>query len=190
MLSDPNGLTARTLTRSSSPDSGEERFDAHDVHHAREVALAFWLRNNLGRPRQGKHMAGNNKHSVMALTRAVLAPNGQRLEIQLEVVGASPLVLAMSANSLGQIASALVELDSEAQIRIGSTTGHREVRAYEAHAVTAAEVAQGDKIVLSVRNGRGRTQNFALSLEQARQLREDMTKAEARARELASKSRN
>src|ERR1019366_5918235 len=37
MLSDPNGLTAGTMTRSSSPDRREERFDTDDVHHAREV---------------------------------------------------------------------------------------------------------------------------------------------------------
>jgi hypothetical protein len=37
MLSDFNGLTARTMTRSSSPDRGEERFDTGDVHHASEV---------------------------------------------------------------------------------------------------------------------------------------------------------
>ena len=37
MLSDPNDLTAGTMTRSSSPDRREERFDTDDVHHAREV---------------------------------------------------------------------------------------------------------------------------------------------------------
>ena len=37
MLSDPNGLTAGTMTRFSSPDRREERFDTDDVHHAREV---------------------------------------------------------------------------------------------------------------------------------------------------------
>src|ERR1700692_3747146 len=37
MLSDPNGLTAGTMTRSSSPDRREERVDADDVHHARGV---------------------------------------------------------------------------------------------------------------------------------------------------------
>src|SRR6201987_755428 len=37
VLSDLNGLTAGTVARSSSPDRREERFDAADVHHAREV---------------------------------------------------------------------------------------------------------------------------------------------------------
>src|SRR5258708_12780567 len=37
MLSDPNGLTADAMTRSSSLDRREERLDTDDVHHAREV---------------------------------------------------------------------------------------------------------------------------------------------------------
>src|SRR5665811_1980188 len=37
MLSDLNGLTAGTMTRSSSPDRGQEWFDTDDVHNAREV---------------------------------------------------------------------------------------------------------------------------------------------------------
>ncbi len=37
MLSDPNRLTADAMTRSSSLDRREERFDTDDVHHAREV---------------------------------------------------------------------------------------------------------------------------------------------------------
>src|SRR5664279_4130036 len=37
MLSDLNGHTARTMTRSSSPDRGQEWFDTDDVHNAREV---------------------------------------------------------------------------------------------------------------------------------------------------------
>jgi hypothetical protein len=37
MLSDPNGLTSCTMTRSSTRDRREERFDTDDVHHAREV---------------------------------------------------------------------------------------------------------------------------------------------------------
>jgi hypothetical protein len=135
-------------------------------------------------------MAGNNEYSVMALTSAQLGPNASSIEIKLAVVGAAPLVLTMSPNSLAQIVSGLADLDWEAQTRIASTTGHRAVSADEAQGVTASEVAGGDNIVLSVRNSRGRIQSFALSLEQAQQLRVDMKKAEARARGLASKSRN
>ena len=135
-------------------------------------------------------MPGNSEYSVMALTSAQLAPDGSTVEIKLAVGGDSPLALTMSANSLAQIVSALTELDAAAQTRIASTTGHRAVSADGAQAVTAHEAAGGDKVLLSVSNSRGRLQSFALSLEQAQQLRIDMKKAEAKARELASKSRN
>jgi len=126
----------------------------------------------------------------MALTRANVAPDASSIEIQLAVVGEAPLVLTMSPNSLGQIVSGLTEVDSAVQIQIGSTTGHHAVSADDAQAVLAKEAAGGDKVVLSVRNSRGRFQSFAFSLELAQQLRVDLKKAEARARELASKSRN
>jgi len=126
----------------------------------------------------------------MALTRANVAPDASSIEIQLAVVGEAPLVLTMSPNSLGQIVSGLTEVDSAVQIQIGSTTGHHAVSADDAQAVLAKEAAGGDKVVRSVRNSRGRFQSFAFSLELAQQLRVDLKKAEARARELASKSRN
>src|SRR6476660_1722696 len=54
MLSGPNSLTAGTMTCSSSPDRGEERFDTDDVHSAREVVgehvqrhLSRYLRQRL-----------------------------------------------------------------------------------------------------------------------------------------------
>jgi Ethanolamine utilization protein EutJ (predicted chaperonin) len=135
-------------------------------------------------------MPENNAYTAMALTRANVAPDASSIEIQLAVVGEAPLVLTMSPNSLGQIVSGLTEVDSAVQIQIGSTTGHHAVFADDAQDVTAKEAAGGDKVVLSVRNSRGRFQSFALSLEQTQQLRIDMKKAEAKARELASKSRN
>jgi hypothetical protein len=135
-------------------------------------------------------MPGNNEYSVMALISADFAPDARSVEIRLAVVGGPPLVLTMGSNSLAQVVSGLTELDAAAQTRIASTTGHRAVSADVAQAVTASEVAAGDKIVLSVQNSRGRSQLFALSLEQAQELRVDMKKAEAKARELASKSRN
>ena len=65
MLSDPNDLTAGTMTRSSSPDRREERFDTDDVHHARErsawtkVVAAQKLRDDLDLvvSDQGRRMA-------------------------------------------------------------------------------------------------------------------------------------
>src|SRR5258706_884631 len=48
MLSGLNGITARTMTRSSSPDRREEGFDADDVHHAREV-VGEHVQRHLGR---------------------------------------------------------------------------------------------------------------------------------------------
>jgi hypothetical protein len=135
-------------------------------------------------------MPENNAYTAMALTRANVAPDASSIEIQLAVVGETPLVLTMSPNSLGQIVSGLTEVDSAVQIQIGFTTGHHAVSADDAQDVTAKEAAGGDKVVLSVRNSRGRFQSFALSLEQTQQLRIDMKKAEAKARELASKSRN
>jgi len=135
-------------------------------------------------------MPGNNAYTAMALTRANVAPDASSIEIQLAVVGEAPLVLTMSPNSLGQIVSGLTEVDSAVQIQIGSTTGHHAVSADDAQAVLAKEAAGGDKVVLSVPNSRGRFQSFALSQELAQQLRVDLKKAEARARELASKSRN
>jgi hypothetical protein len=135
-------------------------------------------------------MPENNEYSVMALTRAYVAEDRSSVEIHLAVVGSPPLVLTMSPNSLGQIVSRLTELESGVQIQIGSTTGHVEIRAAEAQAVMAKEAAGGDKVVLSVRNSQSRIHSFALSLEQTQQLRVDIKKAEARARELASKSRN
>ena len=135
-------------------------------------------------------MPGNSEYSVMALTQAFVAEDKSSVEIHLAVVGSPPLVLTMSPNSLGQIVSRLTELESGVQIQIGSTTGHVEIRAAEAQAVMAKEAAGGDKVVLSVRNSQSRIHSFALSLEQTQQLRVDIKKAEARARELASKSRN
>jgi hypothetical protein len=135
-------------------------------------------------------MPENNEYSVMALTQAYVAEDRSSVEIHLAVVGSPPLVLTMSPNSLGQIVSRLTELESGVQIQIGSTTGHVEIRAAEAQAVMAKEAAGGDKVVLSVRNSQSRIHSFALSLEQTQQLRVDIKKAEARARELASKSRN
>ena len=44
VLSDLNGLTAGTMTRPSSPDRREERFDTDDVHHPREVKSLTWDR--------------------------------------------------------------------------------------------------------------------------------------------------
>jgi hypothetical protein len=131
-----------------------------------------------------------SEYSVMALKRGNVAPDGGSIEIQFFVVGSSPLVLTMSANSLAQIVSGLTELDLEAQSRIGSTTAHRAVSADDAQAVTAAETAGGDKVLLLVRNSRGRSLSFALSLDQAQQLRVDLKKAEGKARELASRPRN
>jgi hypothetical protein len=135
-------------------------------------------------------MPENSEYSVMALTQAYVAEDKSSVEIHLAVVGSPPLVLTMSPNSLGQIVSRLTELESGVQIQIGSTTGHVEIRAAEAQAVMAKEAAGGDKVVLSVRNSQSRIHSFALSLEQTQQLRVDIKKAEARARELASKSRN
>jgi Ethanolamine utilization protein EutJ (predicted chaperonin) len=135
-------------------------------------------------------MPGNNEYSVMALTGAIVANDASSIEIKLAVVGETPLVLTMSPNSLAQIVSGLTQVDSAVQIQIGSTTGHVAVSADNAQAVMAKEAAGGDKVVLSVRNSRDRFQSFALSLEQSQQLRVEMKKAEARARELASKSRN
>jgi hypothetical protein len=126
----------------------------------------------------------------MALTRAFVAEDKSSVEIHLAVVGGPPLVLTMSPNSLGQIVSGLTELDSAVQIQIGSTTGHFATHAADVQDLTVQAAAGGDKVILSFCNSAGRFQSFAVAVEQALQLRVDMKKAEARARGLASKSRN
>ena len=45
---DLKGATGRTMTRSSSPDRHEDRFDTDDVHHAREV-VGEHVQRHLGR---------------------------------------------------------------------------------------------------------------------------------------------
>jgi hypothetical protein len=117
-------------------------------------------------------MSVNNEYSVMALTSGTIADDLNSVEIRLAVVGPTPLVLTLSRRCLGLIVSGLTEIDSAVQAQIGSTTGHVEIRADEAHAIMAQETAGGEKVALSVRNSMGRLQSFALSVEQSQQLRE------------------
>jgi hypothetical protein len=134
-------------------------------------------------------MPENREHSVMALTHAFVAEDKSSVEIHLAVVDGSPLILKLLPRSLGQVVSRLTELNSAVQIQIGSTTGHIETHAAEVQAVMAQEAAGGSKVIVSMRTGTG-IQSFALSLEQVQQLRVDARKAEAKAREQASKPRN
>jgi hypothetical protein len=135
-------------------------------------------------------MSGNSEYAVMALTQAFVADDLSSVEIHLAVVGGPPLVLTIGPSSLAQIVTKLTELDSAVQIQIGSTTGHVETPAAEVQAVMAQEAVGGGKVIVSMRTNTGRIHSFALSLEQAQQLRADARKAEAKAREQASKSRN
>jgi hypothetical protein len=135
-------------------------------------------------------MPENSQYSVMALTSAIVADDTTSIEVTLAVVGQSPLVLTMSPGSLGQIVSGLTEVDMEVQDQIGSTTGHVAIHAADALDVVAQEAAGGDKVAISFQNSEGRLQSFALSLEQVEQLRADLEKAVARARQLAARSRN
>jgi hypothetical protein len=135
-------------------------------------------------------MPADNEYAVMALVSAQVATDTSSIEIKIAAVGSGPLVLTMTPNTLSQIVAGLTELESAVQIQIGSTTGHVATQAADAEVVMAQEAAGGDKVVLSIRNSKGRFQTFSLSLEQAQQLRVDMKKAEGKARELASKSRN
>jgi hypothetical protein len=135
-------------------------------------------------------MPENNEYAVMALTQAFVAEDQSVVEVHLAVVSGPPLVLKMAPSSLGQVVSRLTELDSAVQIQIGSTTGHIETRAAEVQAVMAQEAVGQGRVIVSMRTNTGRIQSFALSLEQAQQLRVDARRAEAKAREQASKSRN
>jgi hypothetical protein len=135
------------------------------------------------------HMPESNEYSVMALTQAFVAEDLSSVEIHLAVVGKPPLVLTISPSSLAQIVTRLTDLNSAVQIRIGSTTGHVETPAADVQAVMAQEAVGGSKVIVSMRTNTG-IQSFALSLEQAQQLRADARKAEAKVREQASKARN
>jgi hypothetical protein len=134
-------------------------------------------------------MPADNEYSVMALTQAFIAEDLTSVEVRLAVVGGAPLALTISPSSLGQIVARLTDLHSEVQIQIGSTTGHAEIRAADVQDVMAQEAAGGDKVIVSMRTSTG-VQSYALSLEQVQRLRVDARKAEAKAREMASKSRN
>src|SRR5258708_9221202 len=72
MLSGPNGLTAGTMTRSSSPDRREERFDTDDVHHAREV-VGEHMQRHLGRHlRQRLHQKVRRPHPHLQRAKRML----------------------------------------------------------------------------------------------------------------------
>jgi hypothetical protein len=96
----------------------------------------------------------------------------------------------MTPNTLGQVVAGLTELETAAQIQIGSTTGHVATQASDVSEIHIQSAAGGNNIVVSFRNSKGRFQSFALSLEQAQKLRADARKAEEMARKLASQSRN
>lgn len=129
-------------------------------------------------------------YSVMALTQAFIADGTNNVTVHLSAVASEPLILTMTPASLGAITRRLTELHSGVQIRIGSTTGHFETHASDAQAVTADAPVGGGKVILSVRNSKGLIEAFALSIEQSSQLRIEMKKAEASARQQASQSRN
>ncbi len=70
MQSDPNGLTAGTMARSSSPDRREERFDTDDVHYSREV-VGEHVQRHLRR-----HFGQRLHQKCVAPIRIFSVPNG------------------------------------------------------------------------------------------------------------------
>jgi hypothetical protein len=130
------------------------------------------------------------KHSVLALTEGFVAPDYGHIEIHLAVASEQPLILAMTPNSLSQVVARLTAIELAVQIEIGTTIGHVPTQAADVSAVTAQEAVGGSKVIISMRTSTGRVQSFALSVEQVQQLRVDARKAEAKAREQASKIRN
>jgi hypothetical protein len=127
--------------------------------------------------------------SVMALTQAFVAADSSFVQVHLSTPE-GPLVLQLSPRSLGQVVARLTEMDSALEIQIGSTTGHVETQASDVQTVMAQEAVGGSKVIVSFRTSAGRIHSFGLSLEQVQQLRVDARKAEGKAREQASKSRN
>jgi hypothetical protein len=135
-------------------------------------------------------MSGNKEYSVTGLLRARISADARAIEIKVAVVGDQPLILTTSPNTLSQVVTGLTELETAVQSQMGSTTGHFAIQAGDAQELRAKEAAGGDRILLSIRNSKGRFLSFALTLGQAQRLRADLKKAEAKAKELASKSRN
>src|SRR6476661_3294175 len=87
MLSGPNSLTAGTMTRSSSPDRREERFDTDDVHHAREV-VGEHMQRHLGRHlRQRLHQKVRRPHPHLQRAKRMLnrlAASTHRIRISVQ----------------------------------------------------------------------------------------------------------
>jgi hypothetical protein len=137
-------------------------------------------------------MNETKKRSIAAITRGFIAADNSHVEVHLAVIDENEkeLIISMTPRSLSQVVSHLTEMDSAVQIQIGSTTGHVATEAADVTAVMAQEAVGGSKVIVSFRTSVGRVQSFALSMEQAQQLRMDARKAEGRAREQASKSRN
>jgi hypothetical protein len=128
-------------------------------------------------------------HSVTALTEALVADDASRVQVHFSTPDGE-LAVAMTANSLGQVVMRLTEIESALRDQIGAATGHVGTYASSVLAVAAQEVIGGGKVAVSFQTTAGRTQSFALSLDQAQQLRADLRKAEAKSREQASTSRN
>lgn len=134
-------------------------------------------------------MSNEHTFSVMAATKAITKPGLNTIEVQLATTG-GPLQLLMTPRTLGQILSGLTELETEVQTQTASTTGHFATQVTAVQELHVDSTAAGEKIAVSFRNSKGRFQSFALSLEQAQELRVATKKAEERARKLASSARN
>jgi hypothetical protein len=134
-------------------------------------------------------MANDHIYSVMAATRAFIRPDQKTIEVQLATTDGR-VSLLMTPTTLGQIASGLTELETEAQTQIAATTGHFATQASEVSDIHIDASAAGEKIVISFRNSKGRMQSFALSLDQSQRIHTDARKAEEKARKLSSQSLN